>query len=193
MSYEINIGDILACSGESEPSERIKWYNRVCGVRGLAAEISHVAMGAAAQQVWESTTLNKWCDKSGVQINPFDEWLENYNGRVWVRRLKVYGNDFNRESVLMRIERWQHKLIGTPYEHGIPGWWELALCIPRWNFWNKTGYVHCSQGDAEVYKYADLCDMEVNSSNMPPWTFWIGGPFDESLRGCELGGMERLK
>lgn len=187
---EIDIGDILLCSGESKLSKRIKWFNRVCGVKGMAAEITHGAEGAFNQQVFESTTLNEWCDKSGVQLNPFDEWLEHYNGRVWIRRRTIHLAPVNRR---VRIWAKQKQLVGTPYEHGIPGYWELALCIPRWNIWNKTGYIHCTQAIVEADKDAGLCDMYVNSSNMPPWTLWHGGPYDAALTGNELGLAEQLK
>ena len=36
--------------------------------------------------VFESTTMNKWADKKGVQINLYSDWLKNYKGRVWSRR-----------------------------------------------------------------------------------------------------------
>jgi hypothetical protein len=35
--------------------------------------------------ILESTTLNKWSGKSGVQMMPFGAWLARYPGKVYVR------------------------------------------------------------------------------------------------------------
>lgn len=35
--------------------------------------------------LFESTTLNKFTGKSGVQLNPFGLWLNNYPGKVYAR------------------------------------------------------------------------------------------------------------
>ncbi|GAF96471.1 unnamed protein product, partial [marine sediment metagenome] len=67
-----NTGDIFLCSGEGPMSKGIIAYNKFCGVRGEAAEISHVAMGATYQRVWESTTENDWAGKKGTQVNSYE-------------------------------------------------------------------------------------------------------------------------
>jgi hypothetical protein len=40
--------------------------------------------------VLESTTLNKFSGKSGVQLTPFGIWLHNYSGKVYVRTPEFY-------------------------------------------------------------------------------------------------------
>jgi hypothetical protein len=190
----INIGDIYVCAGTSASSSFISGYNKVVGVRGEAAEMTHVAMAAPKQKVWESTTGNvKWAGKSGTQENAFDDWIENYRGRVWVRKLWITRNTVNRSGLRSDIAHEQQDWLGTPYEAGIPGFWELLLCIPRWNYFHKTGYIHCTQAACEVYKAVGLVDPRINSSNMPPYTFWTDGAFEEMLRGCHLSDPVQIK
>ena len=184
----INTGDIILCSGNGKLSQRIKWFNRVCRVNGQAAEITHVAEVHDEHSIFESTTLNYYNDKSGVQINEFEEWLKNYDGKVWIRRREIYI-----DAAKKWIRRKQLNLVGTPYEHGIPGAIELLLCIPRWNFWSKEGYVHCSQGVAIVDSYASLTICGINTSNMPPFTFWDDGAYEDYLVKNYLLPSEELK
>ena len=186
----INTGDIILCSGNGKLSQRIKWFNRVCRVKGQAAEITHVAEVHDEHSIFESTTLNYYNDKSGVQINEFGEWLKNYDGKVWIRRRNFYSSAARATEW---IRRKQLQLVGTPYEHGIPGAIELLLCIPRWNLFNKTGYIHCSQGVAMVDRYASLTIYGINTSNMPPFTFWDDGDYEDYLVLNELLPAEELK
>jgi len=185
---KINTGDIILCSGNGFYSTRIKRFNRIVGVKGQAAEITHVAEIHDEHSLFEATTLNLYNDKSGVQINEFEEWLENYNGKVWIRRREIYI-----DAARKWIRHKQLKLVGTPYENGIPGAIELLLCIPRWNFWSKEGHVHCSQGVVMTDRYAGLVTCNINSSNTPPFTFWDGGDYEDYLIFNELLPAQELK
>jgi len=187
---KINTGDIILCSGNGFYSTRIKRFNRIVGVKGQAAEITHVAEIHDEHSLFEATTLNLYNDKSGVQINEFGEWLKNYDGKVWIRRRNFYSSAARATEW---IRRKQLQLVGTPYEHGIPGAIELLLCIPRWNLFNKTGYIHCSQGVAMVDRYASLTICGINTSNMPPFTFWDDGDYEDWLVFNELLPAERIK
>ena len=189
---KINTGDIILCSGNGFYSTRIKRFNRIVGVKGQAAEITHVAEIHDEHSLFEATTLNLYNDKSGVQINDFEEWLENYDGSAWIRR-RVFRNPDVESRAKKRIITSHTYLVGTPYEHGIPGAIELLLCIPRWNFWSKEGYVHCSQGVVMTDRYAQLVSFKINSSNTPPYTFWDGGDYEDYLIFNKLLPAERIK
>lgn len=184
------IGNVLLCSGNGKLSKRIKWYNKKCGVVGFAAEVSHVALIAPGQQVFESTTFNAFCGKKGVQLNPFHDWLTAYNGRVWERRLYLAMPGSTLTPMWLKML----ELIGTKYDHGIPGWIELLLTIPRLNLRDKKSRVNCAQVACLVYQAQGILGPKVNSSNLPPWT-WVdqGGYVDSLLRGATLSAAEQLK
>ena len=119
--------DLLLCSGESDLSNKIKWFQRLTGWPVPDNELSHLACcyktTKTGLSVIESTTLNKWCGKSGVQMNPFDDWLQNYNGRVWVKTLAFDRRLYNKQILNFWLE---HR--NDPYENGIMGYLELFLC-----------------------------------------------------------------
>ena len=87
-SLGIRTGDDFICSGNSKLSNAIKVMNKISGVRGMAAEMTHVATakappecGITGASVFESTSIG-YSGVNGVQLNPIAEWLENYNGKV---------------------------------------------------------------------------------------------------------------
>jgi hypothetical protein len=189
--------DLLLCSGTSEMSQKIIWFNKLTGVKGEAAQISHGAL-CYPGQVFESTTLNKWADKSGVQTNPYQDWLDNYKGRVWVRRL-----DFART---LEFEREYLKFItnnlGRPYENGIAGYGELLLCVLRldryvqkiWKSYRplSTKDPHCTELCVEALQNQNLCTINAIPSRTPPSQFWAGGDIEKHLL-VPIGYPERLK
>jgi hypothetical protein len=133
-------------------------------------------IGPNANQVFEATTLNSWCGKKGVQANPFEAWIKNYDGNVWIRE------GFNHITSLQygRMYEKMNALIGTPYENGIPGAMELFLAgfkIP-WlsdniaqNLRTHTA-LHCSEADGEVLKYASILSLWVRTNKIPPCLWW---------------------
>jgi len=125
---ELTTGDELLCSGTSVMSKSIICYNKLTGIRGDAAEISHVAKYVDGD-VFEATTFNKWCNKKGYQSNPFRDWIEHYNGRVWVRQISGIEID------VPKYFQSAYGLLGTPYENGISGVLELILVAwgLKWN------------------------------------------------------------
>jgi len=178
MGGIMNTGDILLCSGNSFLSRRIITYNKVVmGMTGLAAELSHVAMvGASPAGVFEATTLNKWCGKKGVQINDFNLWYWNYPGRIWIREGKDTITLAMRALMVSRM----NQLVGTKYEHGIPGVLELALAgfkIPWLSneiaqyLCTKDG-IHCSEADGEVLKFAEILLETFRTNKNPPCLWW---------------------
>lgn len=193
--------DLLLCSGTAKESRLIIRYQRLMGAEGTAAEISHVAGIVESPyfempRVAEATTLNKWANKSGFQINDFDRWLENYPGRVWVRQMMPEYTDPRRA--------YQEALrqVGTPYENGIPGFLELAFCGIEWQWFRMTFRVgkrletkslHCTENKVQRLQSLGLVLNSVNANKMPPYQFWPGGKLDKNLVGCIYGEPVQLK
>jgi hypothetical protein len=193
-------GDLLLCSGNGAMSRRIaktqELFAKVQGRPELidsgATQMTHVAGIVFDNLVFESTTLNTWCGKKGVQINQFRPWLRNYDGKVWVRRV--------RHMVFSQSERLTYeaaKLTGTPYESGIPGALELLYSgIP--NSWlarrlEQTTKLHCSESWAIALHNAALIPGHDVANKLPPMEWLNGhGKFDKSNAGF-YGPAEQLK
>ena len=186
--------DIILCAGTAKLSKRIKWFNRLLGIKGLAADLTHTAMvstTAGVEVVLESTTLNKWAGKRGVQLNLMSPWLYHYPGKVWVRKLT---HMLIPDCVLgLKFELFMHINLKKDYESGIPGAIELLMCGLRLNIASNLRNVHCSELVTSGYQYMGLFDPKVYPNNMPPYTFIQGGDFEKHLIGCELGEMIRIK
>ena len=179
--------DIILCSGNGKFSKRIKKFQGFTGASPEEARITHVAgirrvkqtmCDPAGLNVYESTSLNKWAGKSGVQENPMDEWLENYNGMVWVRKL-VFTRDenfFNKDNAFVSSHE------GDSYEHGIPGALELFLCGLRLQRYvrkifpnyipNFTTEPHCGELIARRIDYHDFWNKLIFANRLPPWLWW---------------------
>ncbi len=192
----MNTLDILLCAGTGKFSKIIQRTNKIMGYTGVDADISHVAMimktKYAGLFVFESTTLNKWCNKSGVQINPYDEWLKNYDGDVYVRRLAC--------KPPHDVAEWMCEQVGRPYENGLGGSLELAttyLPMDRTRFGRwlrgkmKTVEAHCSEIDAECLQYFGLMSGKVSASKLPP-PLWYGPGLDGILN-CRVNEPEKIK
>ena len=186
-TLNLNSLDVLLCSGNGKLSEHIKWLQRLKDIDSPAANVSH----AAAIVKWpfeliagcypdidnlyvtETTTLNSWCGKKGLQVNGFKKWLDNYNGEVYVRKL-----DFE------RTEKFQNKLIAfilqhlndpkaSKYENGIPGLLELLLCeIGIKTSILNTAELHCTEWVSELLKEFKLLADVISNNRMPPFEFW---------------------
>ena len=192
--------DIILCSGTSPMSKKIRWFNKITGVKGPAADLSHVALYLRGFTgfVFESTTLNKWADKSGVQRNYFDVWLRHYKGRVWIRRF-----DFARDKDFeQKFYAFTEDHLGDPYESGIAGYGELLLAGLRldrvvrkvWKTYRPVGTktLHCSEIDVMALQHMGLCSEKAIPSRLPPSCFWEGGALEQYL-DVHLGHAERLK
>lgn len=184
--------------------------NKIAGYTGVEASISHVAMvlnckitdfpdhhpalidSSYFTYVFESTTRNKWCGKSGVQINPYGDWLLNYDGEVYARRVHC-----------MPIEgaaKWMASQVGRPYESGLGGLLELATTylpmnrtrLGRWLQGKmKTIEPHCSEIDAECLQKFGLMTKNVNPSKLPP-PIWFGNGLD-NIMNCKINKPELIK
>lgn len=182
--------DIILTSGNSRMSNGIKKFQEYTGAPEDSRHLTHGAaidtsLGSPCSgwhAVHESTTVNKWADKRGVQSNPMTTWINHYDGDVWVRKL-----DFSRTQIFTSMDSdfiEEHK--DDNYESGIPGAMELFLCGLRLHRFIKpifpnynpsfSSNPHCTELVAERIKhhgmwkpqwYLDCC---VN--RMPPWMWW---------------------
>ena len=173
-------------------SKKIIWFNKLTGVKGEAAQISHVAirivLGSPEGYVIESTTFNKWAGKSGFQENPYYQWLRCYHGRVWYRDLTLeqcYSHPLTKEFL--------KENFGKKYESGIPGAWELLLAGLRLHRVPSINQLHCSESNILfLQKHRLFSDMAL-PNNYPPHTFWKGGVVEIFLRNCTIGDCVRIK
>ena len=177
--------DLLLCSGEGKLSKRIIQAQKIMGYAEAEAQISHAAMiyttissVTGRVYVFESTTMNKWCNRSGVQLNFLDEWLDNYNGKVWQRHIEVE-RTFDTQCGIDKL----YSLLGRPYESGIPGAFELLRCLlPDWIPTKRTWELHCTEAIAEVYqeigwlekwhKETPNTEWRVRPNKLPPAVWW---------------------
>ena len=194
-NFTVQNGAALLCAGKSPFSKAIALYNRVHGARGTAATITHVAKIFLDDDLWvyESTTMNKWCGKSGVQTNLFADWLENYNGKVYVRPVEF--EDYESLSYGEKLLFTQHRysMFGTPYESGVDGIVELASTALKKKK-ARTAKVHCSETSILANQAMGIYKKNVNPSKMPPFEFWPGGRYEKHfLKGFSAGKIIRIK
>ncbi len=189
--------DIILCAGNSNMSRRIQKFQRLTGAPKEYSKFSHVAgidvwQETGGVHVQESTTLNEWACKKGVQRNPMDDWLLNYDGEVYVRKL-----DFTRTSTFIfdDEELWlEHR--GNPYESGIPGGLELLLCALRlhrfipWYTPIETKKLHCTELQAKRMRKHGILSWEEPTNRLPPWV-WCE-EIDDMLR-CNISELIQIK
>lgn len=134
--------------------------------------------------VFESTTMNKWANKKGVQINPYKDWLKNYNGKVYTRPVTAP------DSLVSGLTDCICEYVGVPYESGIPGLVELARCVlPRWLITKPTLNLHCTETDGRILQELVLM-KQFPPEKMPP-CMWMKEI--DKLMLTEVGDAERLK
>lgn len=200
---ETNLSFLL-CKGYGSLSKRIITYNHLMHVPEPANQISHVAMkyhsdgNTLNSFVFEATTLNEWCGKKGVQSNDFNNWIKNYNGEVWERKiLSTY--DIYSYNVVIAMSR----QIGKEYESGIPGVLELLLCGVEWNWFRekydtenklRTKKLHCSETAVIVCKELNIMKPEAVANKLPPCEFWEGQKVDSLMtEKFMLASAEQIK
>lgn len=189
--------DLLLCQGVGKMSRRIQKFQRIVGAPPEEAKMSHIA-GITKHltdiMVHETTTLNKWAAKSGVQQNIIHTWLENYNGNVWVRRANfkvVLGDDI----------RFIIDHENMPYESGIPGALDLILAglrfhkyIQRWfpgyDPLRFTSVPNCGELMADRLRAHGKLDPTTATHRLPPWMFVSR---IDKLLNVEYGPMIQLK
>jgi len=180
-------GDIILCAGNGRMSDGIRAYQRVfCrDVCNEARKLSHVA-AVTCKDGYETTTFNKWCDKRGAQQNPIQDFLDNYDGDIWLRELK------EELDVRTRILYFTEVLRSSnlPYENGIPGTLELLLAGIQWDWFApiakhfQTKTPHCTERVANTMKAAGMIPADTRTNKLPPCEWWGDGRIDELAMMC---------
>lgn len=198
---------LLVCSGTTRASKNIIWSNKLVGIKGPAARLSHAAIRFTLVPetarilkicsnsynydcVMESTSLNKWAGKSGFQINPYRAWLNQYPGSVWKRDISFYMDLQVFEDLLIRFVQ-THQ--GKPYESGIAGTWELLLCLLRLHRLPNLAQLHCTETFILFVQWLRLYSSIQLPNNFPPHTCWENEVMEMYLRGCVIGPCRQLK
>ena len=214
---KILTGDNGLCSGNELLSQTIKVFNKANGGQGFAAEMTHVFKFVwikGVLYVFESTTLNEWCGKSGVQINEFEHWLKYYNGEVYWQPVRTEDQinakekhhlpDYmicDCESYAEDFTKVRLSLYGTPYESGLGGLIELMTAFEKAEQTDpdklddraRTAEVHCSEANIIVDQAGGRFNKHILASKMPPMRF-VDGTYEENLINCSTGGnIIRLK
>ncbi len=175
---------LLICEGNSSLSRKIKWFNHRMGYDN---DYTHVALkvtliytgGDTVDYVFESTTLNKWAKKRGVQINYYADWFRNYNGKVYER---VLGTDLS-ESQAWSFITTMRKMIGTDYESGIPGYIELILSFFDLGLKRLgTKELHCTESVVKILQLFDIMDSTLRPAKAPPAYWGNGGKIEKYFK-----------
>ena len=123
-------------------------------------------------QVFESTSLNKWSGKCGVQLHPMSTWLKHYNGKVWVRIYK----DADTPEQMVYINQFIEQMLGCSYPSDkiklFMAWFDF-----QWNGRDVLKYkgqdkgVFCTQLFMAWYKYpyikSLLESLKIGSEYIP--------------------------
>jgi len=187
----MKIGDLILCSGNSRMSDGIRAYQRVfCReVCNEARKLSHVAAVGLTRSptIYETTTYNQWCNKRGAQENFAQDFLDNYDGDVWLRELEI--------PLSTKVVLYRHAIYTSanmPYENGIPGTFELLLAGIQWDWFApiakhfQTKNPHCSERVANVMKAAGMLPADTRTNKLPPCEWWGDGRVDELLMVCRV-------
>ena len=184
--------DIILCSGNGFLSKRIISFNKLVGLDYPSRMISHYAQMGWDNFVTESTSLNKWANKKGKQANFWEEWLDNYDGRVWVRKTM-----FDPEEYKQLIQMYDMNTFATPYESGIPGAIELYLAGRGIGKIKPTTNLHCSEDGTKKHKLFGFIDKNLLDYILSPAQYWYYGRFDDEVLKIKerrmWGHPERVK
>lgn len=176
--------DTIICKGESISSKVIAAFNRFKGVKGEAADVTHVAKILRRYgriYVFESTIGNDWTDKTGVQINLFDEWIKHYKGEVYIRQNRFGESSMQGSGLEKAANRFADEMFGIRYESGIEGIKQLLATINRSHTEKNEANIHCNENNIILDQKCDAFDDSLIPSNFPPFTFWPGGDWEKNM------------
>lgn len=138
--------------------------------------------------VLESTTRNK-NGKSGIQLTPLTDWLNETTHEVYWRRAFVLGSYTFREAA----EAWLAKYKDTPYPNLKSRWGRFFLIKSKLDFGNPLvkelftnpdidWTMFCTMAVAHFYRFCGL--WNGNPAEMEPDDCRDGGKFEKGLRDC---------
>lgn len=188
--------DVLVC-------EHRNWFWRLVG------HVAQVYVNACGQRmVFESTTLNKWSGKSGVQLTPMGLWLQHYPGVVKVRRMTIFnsgGYDRKRRRLEAKIAsaKFIQSVRGSSYPNLRTRSGRMKLYLSAIDI-NIFGHdiaeydgddrgIFCSHGVGLNTQAGGLIAPGINCAEYEPGDFYPGGKFEEDLIDAKLGPFEIIK
>ena len=174
--------DILNCVYGTQPWNPLHW---ILGAIGHTAMVYRVKE-TGQLMVYESTQTGRADGLTGVQLRPLKEWLENYPGKVYLRRVTIEGNIFDpggtatvndaERACALHIK--QHRGTEYPDLKKIKWLWFLAnavVDIPKWVPFKKyfenvptTVKMFCTHLVGHCFKYCGLVTGPLNAAELQP-------------------------
>ena len=182
--------------------ENNKWpYNLIGHTAGIRK------LDDSPVNVQESTSLNKWSGRTGVQEHPLSTWLKNYNGKVWFR---LYHGIITAETMALDAEFFR-LTYGLPYPNtsSADGLWKLTCSavdveidgVDIITYKGDDAGIFCTQLYMARLSYCGLC-KDLASGLLPeslefgkefePDDLREGGKAENAITG-EFGKEQRIK
>lgn len=201
--------DVLNCIYGTNP-----WsiMDRIMGAIGHTAMV-YRCRETGQIMVYESTQTSRRDKLSGVQLRPMNEWLENYNGKVYLRHihfesLGVFSGHDRRVMAEIECARHIHKYRGTAYPD-LSSWkwrWFLinaAIDLPSIFKRLKKALenddidtvMFCAHLLGNVFKWCGLSIDTLNAAELDPDDLrWFSQIFESYLKVGILFSQEiRIK
>ena len=152
--------------------------------------------------VLESTTRNK-NGKSGIQLTPLTDWLNETTHEVYLRRAFMLGGYTPFREAREAAEAWLAKYKDTPYPNLKSRWGRFFLLKATLDFGNPLvkelftnpdidWTMFCTMAVAHFYRFCGL--WNGNPAEMEPDDCRDGGKFEKGLRDdCYLMSEVRIK
>lgn len=161
---QLGTGDVVLFSGKGGISNLIKNFTR--------SKWSHVGMVLCIPEsdmvlLWESTTLSNIADldthriTKGVQLVPFSQRLQRYEGTAAVRQLAVNRKQLNLDG----LSTFRSEMKGRPYEKSEAELFKAAY--DGWGGKNEEDFssLFCSELVAGAYQAMGLLPKPANKND----------------------------
>ena len=163
----LQTGGQILCDGEGYKSWLIKL--------ATSSDISHVAKIVRNEDgvfVWESTRSKR---TDGVQMTLMSQWLKEYKGKVYVRKL-VFDRD---EKFYQAYRDTREAFRGKKYERHLL---ELLGAVMPWR--NKEDFKHifCSELTAAVDSRSDVLEYSIAANEIKPADYMPGRRMDNLIK-----------
>jgi len=155
-------------------TEHKSWFWRLIG----HTAIIYVDPGTKKVFVYEATTKS-YTGVSGVQLHLFGEWLDNYPGRVYMRRVHFKGNQpVHWAAACRKLAKHIQKYCGTSYPDlsTRPGRWQLIKAA--WDSWlfpkqstnpDTDTDMYCTKLVGHAFRFGDMVrDFPYPPRDYPP-------------------------
>ena len=156
--------------------------------------------------VFESTTLNKFTGKSGVQLTPMGLWVSKYPGKVFIRIPEFeLSYSFSQQyfDACMLAKEFIREHLGTSYPDikTRTGRFKLYLAALDFNLFGKDLFTYkggdkgifCTMLVVMLYQYCGLMCENISAQEFKPDDAKENGMMENWLKNCELGKEIRIK